>query len=140
MEQAHFETSSVLGLPENYSDLDWAKLLSQGLPTSAFERLCETIAPDNKAFCYELVPRSTLVRRRKDKRMTPEESERIQRIAEIWSFALNVFRDEVKARRFLSRPHALLRGERPIDLVIANAKGARAVEGVLGRLKYGSAA
>lgn len=140
MENSHLETSSVLGLAETYSDLEWAKLLSEGLPTSAFERLCETIAPDDKAFCYELVPRSTLVRRRKVKRMTPEESERIQRTAEIWSFTLDVFGDEAKARRFLSRPHALLRGERPIDLVISNAKGARAVESVLGRLKYGSAA
>lgn len=140
MERLHIETSSLLGLPEHYSDLDWAKLLSEGLPTSTFERLCETIAPHDKAFCYELVPRSTLVRRRKEKRLTPEESERIQRIAEIWSFARDTFGDEEKTRRFLSRPHALLRGERPIDLIIANAKGARAVEGVLGRLKYGSAA
>lgn len=140
MEAMQHKSSNVLGLAENYSDLDWAQLLSEGLPTSAFERLCETIAPDNKAFRYALVPRSTLLRRRKEKRMTPDESERIQRMAEIWAFAQEVFGDAAKARQFLHQPHALLRGERPIDLAIANAKGARAVEGVLGRLKYGSAA
>jgi putative toxin-antitoxin system antitoxin component (TIGR02293 family) len=140
MERLHPEIGDVLGLPGRHSDLDWAKLLSEGLPTSAFERLCAAIAPEDKSFPYELVPRSTLVRRRREARLTPEESERIQRMAEIWAFAVEVFGDDAKARRFLMREHALLRGERPIDLVIANAKGAQAVKGILGRLKYGSAA
>lgn len=140
MERLHLEISEVLGLPGGHSDLDWAMLLSEGLPTSSFERLCAAIAPEDKAFAYKLVPRSTLIRRRRESRLTPEESERVQRIAEIWAFAVEVFGDEAKARRFLMRGHPLLRGERPIDLVIANAKGARAVEGILGRLKYGSAA
>src|SRR5699024_1611912 len=99
MERVHSETSELLGLPEGYSDLDWSRALAKGLPTEAFDRLFKAISPEDKAVWYAVLPRSTLVRRRKEKRLSPEESERIQRIAEVWALALDVFRDETKARR-----------------------------------------
>ena len=52
---------------------------------------------------------------------------------------MRLFRDEAKARRFLTSPHMLLRGQRPIDLARTGV-GARAVEQTLGRLEFGSAA
>jgi len=44
------------------------------------------------------------------------------------------------ARAFLFRPHPMLEGQRPIDVVLANEFGRPLVEGILGRLQYGSAA
>ena len=43
------------------------------------------------------------------------------------------------ARRFLGEPHPLLRNRVPRELAIESDIGARAVEDLLGRLKYGSA-
>jgi uncharacterized protein (DUF2384 family) len=45
---------------------------------------------------------------------------------------------EVEARRFLTGPHMLLRGQAPIDLARTEA-GARAVEQLLGGLEVGTA-
>ena len=36
-------------------------------------------------------------------------------------------------------PHPLLHGRRPIDVVLENELGRPVVEGILGRLQYGSA-
>jgi hypothetical protein len=41
---------------------------------------------------------------------------------------------------FLFRPHPLLEGRRPLDVVLASEFGRPIVEGILGRLKFGSAA
>jgi uncharacterized protein (DUF2384 family) len=52
----------------------------------------------------------------------------------------NTFRDPGKAQRFLTSEHPLLGGQRPLYLAQASTARAQAVEDVLGRLKYGSAA
>jgi putative toxin-antitoxin system antitoxin component (TIGR02293 family) len=97
------------------------------------------VAPGDSAFRDRLVARSTLARRRRQSRLTLEESERVERVARLWGHAMRLFRDEAKSRRFLTSPHMLLRGRRPIDLARTEV-GARAVEQALGRLEFGSAA
>jgi len=140
MSQMLLETDQVLGLKGQSSALDWSERVSKGLPTESLEAICRALSPEDGSLIYRIVPRSTLIRRRRQARLHPEESEVVQRLAEIWALAVNIFGDEDKARRFLKRAHPLLRGALPLDLVIANSQGAKAVEGILGRLKYGSAA
>jgi len=140
MREMLLAADQALGLKGQASALDWSERVSKGLPTSALEAICQALSPGDTALMYSIVPRSTLVRRRRQARLHPEESEVVQRMGEIWALAVNVFGDEDKARRFLKRGHPLLRGSRPLDLVIANSQGAKAVEGILGRLQYGSAA
>jgi uncharacterized protein (DUF2384 family) len=50
-----------------------------------------------------------------------------------------VLGSEDAARRFMFEAHPLLQGRRPIDVVLENELGRPVVEGILGRLKYGSA-
>jgi putative toxin-antitoxin system antitoxin component (TIGR02293 family) len=122
------------------SKFDLAERLARGLTVTALDRLCRAIAPEDATFALTLIPRATLQRRRARKVLTPEESELLGRLAQVWVMALDVYKDADTARRFLHEPHALLHGKTPIEVARTNALGAEVVEDILGRLKYGSAA
>jgi putative toxin-antitoxin system antitoxin component (TIGR02293 family) len=85
-----------------------------------------------------IVPKATLMRRQRTpgRRLSSEES---GRVARLWAFALDVWSSPEAARRFLSEPHPLLRNRLPRELAIETEIGARAVENILGGLKYGTA-
>lgn len=73
-------------------------------------------------------------------RLSPEESARVARLRKVWKNALKVWGNENSARAFLFRPHPLLEGRLPIDVVLTTEFGGPAVEDILGRLQFGSAA
>ncbi len=117
------------------------------LPLMAFDRLVHAIAPKDPSFAFRLVPRATLARRRRalaqvqsGSRLSAEEGSRVARLSAVWDFARDVWGSDDAARSFLFRPHMLLDGRRPIDVVLANEFGRPLVEVILGRLKYGTAA
>jgi putative toxin-antitoxin system antitoxin component (TIGR02293 family) len=115
--------------------------VEKGLPLTALDRIVHTIAPDDTSFAYRVVPRATLARRRARHlpRLTPEESARVARLASVWSFALDIWKSDEAARRWLFAPHMMLEGRRPIDVVLASEFGRPLVENILGGLKHGTA-
>lgn len=120
--------------------LDLANAVSKGLSVDALDRLCGLIAPGDSRLRHLLVPKATLARRHRGSgRLSPEESNRIARLARLWAFAIDVWKSEAAAQRFLAKPHPLLRGRVPRELAIESDIGARAVEDLLGGLKYGTA-
>jgi putative toxin-antitoxin system antitoxin component (TIGR02293 family) len=125
-----------------FSSLDLANEVGRGLSVDAVDRLCSVIAPAEPALRYRIASKATLARRHKTatQRLSREESDRLARLARLWAFALNVWGSEAAARRFLAEPHPLLRGRVPREVATETEVGARAVEELLGRLKYGSAA
>ncbi|WP_458098310.1 antitoxin Xre/MbcA/ParS toxin-binding domain-containing protein [Roseomonas sp. WA12] len=123
--------------------------VQRGLPLSALERVVQALSPGDVAFTFRVIPRATLARRKKAKpgsrtatpvRLSSDEGARVARLAAIWTLALDVWKTEEAARHFLFKPHPLLDGKPPIDVVLANEFGRPPVEDILGRLKYGSAA
>lgn len=122
--------------------------VKKGLPLSALDCVVRSVAPRDSAFAFRLVPRATLAKRKaaygkavaKAPRLSPSESAKVARLAEVWAFARRVWRDDDKARNFLFRPHPMLDGRRPVDVVLESEHGRPLVEGILGRLEYGSAA
>ncbi len=87
-----------------------------------------------------IVAKSTLARRLKaNERLTPAEGEKVARLARIWAMAKEVWGSEADARRFLETPHPLLEGRPPRE-VAESEIGAREVENILGRLRFGAAA
>ncbi len=80
-----------------------------------------------------IVSRATRQRRR---RLKPEEGERLLRIAAVIALALEVWRDEKNAGAFLTHPHPLLGGAKPIERAMSEI-GARQVEEILWGLEYG---
>ena len=122
------------------SHLDLDRAIHRGLPAKTVDRLGEAIAPGEPAFRFMIVAKSTLARRLKAKeRLTPEEGEKVARLARVWAMAKEVWGGEADARRFLETPHPLLDGRPPRE-VAESEIGAREVENVLGRLRFGAAA
>jgi putative toxin-antitoxin system antitoxin component (TIGR02293 family) len=124
------------------SPFDVIARIERGLPVAALDRVARLVAPDDANLKYRIVSRATFARRKKrqGQRLTADESDRLARLAKVWAFAREVWGGDAEARAFLLRPHMMLEGRRPIDVALGTELGARLVEDILGRLKYGSAA
>lgn len=138
-----YKTASVadlLGVKPKKAEttLTLAYSVARGLPVSSLDKFATLVAPqDARRFSYRVVPKPTLERRRKEKRpLSTEESDRLARIAKVFAFALDVFRDEAKARSFLDRPHPMLDDKAPLEIALATGLGADAVINLLGRAAY----
>lgn len=81
-------------------------------------------------------PRTLRHRRARRERLSPEESDRVVRLARTLSSAERTFGDRPQAWRWLRKPNRSLGGQRPVDL-LATETGARAVEESLVRLDEG---
>ncbi|QIT55891.1 antitoxin [Aquisalimonas sp. 2447] len=100
---------NVLGLeeiPGGYTALRFSQKIASGLPLRSIEHVHRIVAPRSKEFSTLVITKQTLVRRRKKREpLSRTESERLARIARVWSMAKDVYKDEDRARTFLSRAH-----------------------------------
>lgn len=84
-----------------------------------------------------VIPRRTLAHRKsKRANLTPEESDRLARLARVTALAREVLGDDDKAGRWLRDPVPALDNAVPIDLVDTEA-GSRDVEMILMRIAHG---
>lgn len=111
-----------------------------GLPFEAFKRLWDFLGVPQRELSEVLsVSDRTLARRRKTGQLTPEESDRLVRLARLAELALVVFEEEQSARRWMTRPKARLGGESPLKRADTEA-GAREVEDMLYAVEFSAAA
>jgi putative toxin-antitoxin system antitoxin component (TIGR02293 family) len=124
---------------QRLSSFDLADEVSRGLSVAAVDRVSDKIAPDDPNLRYRLIPKATLARRRRTpgRRLSRDESDRVARLARIWESAMDVWKSEPAAQRFLGNPHPLLAGRIPREFAIESELGAREVENLLGRIKFG---
>ncbi len=111
--------------------------VKQGLPYRSFESLRERLRlsiPESASLLR--MPARTLARRRQARRLDPDQSDRLYRVARVAGQAVSVFGNEAKAAEWLRRPNRSLEGEAPIALLDTDV-GARQVEDILGRIAYG---
>jgi putative toxin-antitoxin system antitoxin component (TIGR02293 family) len=139
--------SGVLGIRAS-GPLPLMTAVEAGLPLASLDRVVHSVAPSDNKFAFRIVARATLARRRKvlaatknraEGRLSAEEGARLARLAAVWAMALDVWGGEEAARRFMFEVHPLLHGRPPVDVVLENELGRPVVEGILGRLKFGSA-
>ena len=71
--------------------------------------------------------------------LTPEQSDRLVRVARVIASAEETFGSRDKACTWLRRPTTALAGESPLNLLDTD-EGAREVETLLGRVAHGIAA
>lgn len=119
-----------------YTDLEMADLVMAGLPFKVLEALlsCQALTSDDIAI---IMPRSTYFKHKKnDESLTPEQSDRAERLARVFASAMVVFRNPEKAARWIRKPNRAMNGRRPVDLVQTDA-GFRTVEATLGRIAHG---
>lgn len=127
------------------TEVGYLREINKGLDLTALTRLSDQIAPDDPKFKYRIVSKTTLARiklrvaGKTGRRLNSQQSVVVVRIADIWGQALRIWQTPVETRDFLNRPHALLGGRKPLDLVLENELGANLVRSVLGRLENGSA-
>lgn len=129
------EVAAAYGSPKDITDLQY--LIREGLSYGAFEGLSEHLGSSQAELAeLLLISRKTIQRRKKEDRLTPEESDRLIRVARILAQAVVVFGDEERARGWLRSPLTALGGSRPW-MFLDTDPGVRRLEKILGRIEYG---
>lgn len=82
------------------------------------------------------LPARTLARRKKERRLRADESDRLLRLARVAAVAEDVLGAQDKAGRWLQKPNRALGGIAPLDLLDTDL-GAEEVVTVLGRIEHG---
>jgi putative toxin-antitoxin system antitoxin component (TIGR02293 family) len=119
--------------------VDLVKLVRRGLPVEAVQFVLDTGRLTLAEVDRIVLPRKTLANRRKLGNLTPEQSDRLVRVARVLAAAEETFGGREKAGVWLRRPTAALAGESPLQLLDTD-EGARTVETLLGRIGHGIAA
>ena len=111
--------------------------IQKGLRFTELETLQNSIDLPFEQLAAKLsISRSTLQRRKAAGRLSPDESDKVIRYSRLVRQAADFFGDIEKARAWLKHPQYGLGGAVPLDYARTEA-GAREVENLLGRMKYG---
>ena len=128
----------VVGKPVT-CDLDIARLIRDGLPVDVIDTLIgdKTVTPDEVSRI--IMPPKAVSERRRKGGLTPEQSDRVIRVARIFAEALETFGSREKALTWMRRACSVLGGKlRSICWIRKRAP--RLVESLLGRIAHGLAA
>jgi putative toxin-antitoxin system antitoxin component (TIGR02293 family) len=145
METPYSELAGMLGITGSGSPqlgpVQIMDRIQQGLSIKALYSVSTQIAPGDKQFVFRIVPKASLARRKNGlKPLSADESNRLARLAGVWSLANSIWHNVDDVRAFLFRPHLMLDDRRPIDCVLESEIGADLVKNILGRLVHGTAA
>jgi len=122
---------SSAGLPE------LGETVRRGLPYAALEAVMRRLGLSREQVAEALqLPERTLARRKRERRLHPDESDRLFRLARIAAQATDVLGSPEKAATWLQRPNRALGGRVPLELLDTDP-GSRQVEDVLGRIEHG---
>ncbi len=122
----------------NYDPVHVVEQIARGFSYAAFERFLRNTDFHPRVLAAVVgIPERTLARRKRTGRFSPEESDRLARVARIFARAVELFEgDASKAREWLTSPAHALGGEAPLNFASTDL-GAIEVENVIGRLEYG---
>lgn len=124
-------------IPELRSDP--INAVKSGLPVRRFDEIQEMLdVPDERLLKILGISKSTLIRRRKRSVFTQAESEHLARLAQILDHAVEVLGDVDSARTWLTKSKLGLGWKVPLDHM-ETEQGAREVDDLLSRIKYGVA-
>jgi putative toxin-antitoxin system antitoxin component (TIGR02293 family) len=131
------EYVALLGL-RSFDTASLLKRLDKGLSYAAFERLKRRLQVSSQELAEAaLINRRTLARRKTAGRFDPDESDRLVRIARVFSRAIELFGgDEDSARTWLMRPRRALGGPTPFEMARTEV-GALEVEKLIHQLEHG---
>lgn len=115
-----------------------AELVREGVPVQSLMLLAERLDLTQAEVAEKIgIPLRTLTRRMSSSsRLTPAESDRTVRLAQVYSNAVETLGSGQKAAEWLKAPNRALRGGSPLDQLDTDP-GVREVEDVLGRIAYG---
>ncbi|OFX13502.1 MAG: toxin-antitoxin system antitoxin component family protein [Alphaproteobacteria bacterium RIFOXYD12_FULL_60_8] len=134
--------AAIMNLPEgppSPSPFAVIRAVRAGLPVSAIQALIQSGRLSKAEADRVVLPRRTLAHRETIGTLTPDQSDRLLRVARVLALAEEVFGSQDKAHLWLRRPTTVLAGEAPLEW-LDTEEGAREVETVLGRIAHGIAA
>lgn len=130
--------SDVLGLPKKVSSLGaLERAVASGLPKASLPHLMKRLYSDRRAAresMYRVVPEATWKRR--STHLSPEESQRTERIARVLAAAEYTWADRDDAREWMMHPHPELDGKTPLE-ASETELGARRAEEILNAIFFG---
>jgi len=113
---------------------DWIR---EGLPFVSLDKVMEKFGLNREEISSALdLPLRTFARRKLERRLRRDESDRLYRLVRIASQASKVLGDDGKASRWLHTANRALGGKPPLELLDTDL-GSRQVEEVLGRIEHG---
>ncbi|MEO7146251.1 MAG: antitoxin Xre/MbcA/ParS toxin-binding domain-containing protein, partial [Bryobacteraceae bacterium] len=116
---------------------DLMERVRAGLPYSALESLMRTLSLTREEASASLsVPARTLARRKREHKLSAEESDRLFRLARVAARATEVLGKTESAAKWLRAPNRALGGAAPLS-VLDTDPGAQEVEQILGRIEWG---
>ena len=132
-----FSETHLLGL-RSQDSLRLAKQVESGLSFSSLEKLSKTTGiPLDVLRIPVRISQRTLTRRRAEKRLSPEESDRLVSLSRLLALAIDLFEGDVPgAIRWFTSPNRGLGYVAPVNAA-ATAVGSREVENLIGRLEHG---
>lgn len=112
--------------------------IEKGFP---FAALAHFVAASGMSVPYTAgvigIPERTLARRKKENRLSPEESERLLRVSKLFEDSLRLFEgDREAAVNWLRTPKKALKNQSPLQFARTEI-GAREVENLIGRVEHG---
>ena len=120
-----------------YSQSELIASIRAGFPLELFKRTAKQLTMTEKQLAALTdITTSTLTRRKKEGRLTKDESEKLFRIIRVFNRAVDVFGSTDSAVSWLTRPLPALSGVRPLDYIDTDI-GTIEVENVLGRIEHG---
>lgn len=119
------------------SRLEMAGKIANGLSYATVRRLLQRSGfPERRVASAARIPFRTWARRKREGRFTPEESDRIARLARLFDLAETVLGAPAAARRWLEEPHLGLGGVVPLEAA-GTELGALEVEALMVRIEHG---
>ncbi|MFO7750909.1 MAG: antitoxin Xre/MbcA/ParS toxin-binding domain-containing protein [Desulfobacteraceae bacterium] len=111
--------------------------IEKGLPFKEFNSVRQRLSMTQQSLGQAIgIGHTTLSKRKKDKRFTMGESERIHRISRLLERATDVFEDKNTAKDWMNTPLEYLQGQTPLQFT-STELGGREVENLLGRIERG---
>lgn len=132
---------AAISLLDQVSDLDdpacVAGLSRDGIPVWLIESAASTydVSVADLATAAH-IPERTLARRKREGKLSPEESDRLLRLIRVLAEAARTLGDPTNAGRWVRQPNRALSGSSPLSLLDTDS-GAIAVTRVLGRIAHG---
>jgi putative toxin-antitoxin system antitoxin component (TIGR02293 family) len=130
-------TVRILGLPKEHDPEVVIRAVGKGFASASVSRLAEYMrVPEGDVLEAVDISRSTFSRRKKAKRLTTEESDRVYRLTRLLGRAVAVLGDEAEARQWMQAPKRALGNVSPLIMARTDA-GVQEVEDLLGRIEFG---
>ena len=135
---AHNQIVKILGLKQKSQTERLIDIVHRGLPVAAFEAVGSYTGLTREALSGATAISLRTVQRRaaEDKRLQPDESDRLTRVARLYAFAEDVLGSQAAAVAWMRDPNRALDDATPLSYLDTEI-AAREVEDLLGRIRYG---